>query len=250
MDLQNLGLRIRLQREKRGLKQQDIAHALQVSPQAVSKWERGENAPDVGLLLPLARLLGVSIDWLMGGYEDDPDVLEATVLASGMQIARHKSEELKPRAFADWINAHCFQATGAVLRFDGIPVKYIGPGILCFFSGTGHAERAIRAGEHLCEISSDDLKIGIATGPVYFGAIGHPEYAHPDVIGEPVSIALLAMDWIADQPEGAIAATAATMQQTEPEFRSDLPHTPEISAQLPGIAHEVVLVPIVDPPMS
>ena len=63
--IDGLGDRIRRQREKRGIKQQDIAHALQVSPQAVSKWERGENAPDISLLGPLARLLGVSTDWLL-----------------------------------------------------------------------------------------------------------------------------------------------------------------------------------------
>ncbi|MFC1735863.1 helix-turn-helix domain-containing protein, partial [Candidatus Hydrogenedentota bacterium] len=57
MLLEELGNRIRSQRKKRGLKQRDVANALQISPQAVSKWERGENAPDVGMLSSLARLL-------------------------------------------------------------------------------------------------------------------------------------------------------------------------------------------------
>lgn len=244
MNLHDLSVRIRSQREKRGLKQHDIAHALQISPQAVSKWERGENAPDIGLLLPLARLLGVSTDWLMGGYADDPDVVEASVFASGVQVARHKSEELQPKAFADWVNGYCFQATEAVLRYDGIPIKNIGPGILCFFSSTGHAERAIRAARHLCAIVADQLKIGISTGPVYFGSIGHPEYAHPDVIGEPVSIALLAMDWIATRSRSAIAVTASTLHETTPEFRGTIPIGPEIHAHLPGIANAVHLTQI------
>ena len=42
MLLSELGNRIRSQRERLGLKQQDIANALQISPQAVSKWERGK----------------------------------------------------------------------------------------------------------------------------------------------------------------------------------------------------------------
>ena len=69
----------RQQREKLGLKQHDLAHALQVSPQAVSKWERGENAPDIALLIPLAKLLGISTDSLLGYNEGEADVFEATV---------------------------------------------------------------------------------------------------------------------------------------------------------------------------
>ncbi|NCQ28719.1 MAG: helix-turn-helix transcriptional regulator, partial [Armatimonadetes bacterium] len=42
MILNELAGRLRQQREKLGLKQLDVANALQVSPQAVSKWERGE----------------------------------------------------------------------------------------------------------------------------------------------------------------------------------------------------------------
>ena len=40
-----VGHRIKEQRKKLGLKQHDIANALQISPQAVSKWERGEKTP-------------------------------------------------------------------------------------------------------------------------------------------------------------------------------------------------------------
>ena len=50
MLLSELGQRIRDRRERLGLKQHDVAHALQVSPQAVSKWERGENGPDLAIL--------------------------------------------------------------------------------------------------------------------------------------------------------------------------------------------------------
>ena len=44
MNLDELGNRIREQRIKQRLKQQDIANALMLSAQAVSKWERGENS--------------------------------------------------------------------------------------------------------------------------------------------------------------------------------------------------------------
>ncbi|HEU5317283.1 MAG TPA: adenylate/guanylate cyclase domain-containing protein [Chloroflexota bacterium] len=77
MNVAEVGERIRQRREQVGLRQRDIADALQLSAQAVSKWERGENAPDIGLLPDLARLLGISTDWLLAGFDDSPDLLKA-----------------------------------------------------------------------------------------------------------------------------------------------------------------------------
>ena len=77
MNVAEVGERIRQRREQVGLRQRDIADALQLSAQAVSKWERGENAPDIGLLPELARLLGISTDWLLAGFDDSPDLLKA-----------------------------------------------------------------------------------------------------------------------------------------------------------------------------
>ena len=53
-------------RKEKGLTQSDIAEKLHVSPQAVSKWENGDSMPDIDLLLPLAELLDVSVDELLG----------------------------------------------------------------------------------------------------------------------------------------------------------------------------------------
>ncbi len=55
----------RLRREK-NMTQDDIADALQVSGQAVSRWENGLSYPDISLLPDLAMLLGVSMDTLFG----------------------------------------------------------------------------------------------------------------------------------------------------------------------------------------
>ena len=61
---EGLGAKVRLQHERLGLKQIGLANALQVSLQAVSKWERRKNAPDVSILVPLSKLLGISTDKL------------------------------------------------------------------------------------------------------------------------------------------------------------------------------------------
>lgn len=237
MNLGDLGQRIRSRREKCGLRQNDLAGALQVSPQAVSKWERGENAPDIALLAPLARLLGVSVDWLLGSFAQERDVFEATVLASGVRGAREKSEAMTPRDFAAWTSAVCFQVTEAALRHDGVPIKTLGPGILAFFAGADHRKRAAQAALSARVQADVPLKIGLASGEIYFGAVGHPDYSHPDIMGEATSIALLAMDWAAEHTPGGIVACAAAVAGLAGELALGKVRR----VRFPGISHEVAL---------
>lgn len=60
------GERIFELRRKKGLTQDALAEALNVTAQAVSKWERGESMPDVALLPKLAELFDTTIDSLFG----------------------------------------------------------------------------------------------------------------------------------------------------------------------------------------
>ena len=62
-----LGKRIAALRKQKELKQDDIAQLLDVSPQAVSKWENDQTCPDIGLLPKLAQILGVTTDELLSG---------------------------------------------------------------------------------------------------------------------------------------------------------------------------------------
>lgn len=62
-----LGKRIALLRRQKGLKQDDLAQMLDVSPQAVSKWENDQTCPDISLLPQLAQILDVSVDELLSG---------------------------------------------------------------------------------------------------------------------------------------------------------------------------------------
>ena len=54
-------------RRQSGLSQQEVAEALDVSRQAVSRWETGVAAPSTENLVELARLYGVSLDELVNG---------------------------------------------------------------------------------------------------------------------------------------------------------------------------------------
>ena len=212
MLLEELGNRIRSQREKRGLKQQDIANALNISPQAVSKWERGENAPDIGMLPSLARLLGVSTDWLLSVNEEGRDVFEATVLATSVYGAYKKSVGMEPRDFANWANGIFLVVTEISLHYNGVPVKYMGDGYLCFFSGVHHRERAIDAAVRIRRAVSEDIKIGLATGEIYLGSVGHHDYARADIMGEVVNIAFLTMEWAECNAESGIAAAETVLE--------------------------------------
>jgi class 3 adenylate cyclase len=209
-----LGSRIRARREKQGLKQQDVANALGVSPQAVSKWERGENAPDIASVTPLARLLGVTVEWILEGGAGARDVFEATVLVSGVNGAYRKSLDMEPRDFAAWANGMFHTLTETTLRYGGVPVKYMGDGYLAFFSGAAHREQALNTALRSRKILSEDVRIGLHAGDIYLGAVGHPDYARPDIMGEVVNIAFLVLEWAQDREHAGVAATGAALEGT------------------------------------
>ena len=64
-----IGNRIREERDKHGMSQEDLANAIFVSRQTVSNWETGKTYPDVQSLLLLSNLFGVTIDSLVKGDE-------------------------------------------------------------------------------------------------------------------------------------------------------------------------------------
>ena len=64
-----LARQLKALRRECGYTQEEIAEAAHVSPQSVSKWERGESNPDIELLPVLAYILGTSVDALLGVEE-------------------------------------------------------------------------------------------------------------------------------------------------------------------------------------
>ena len=67
---QTLGKRIGALRREKGLKQDELAEKLGISPQAVSKWETDQTCPDISLLPQLAKLLDISVDELLSGKQE------------------------------------------------------------------------------------------------------------------------------------------------------------------------------------
>lgn len=61
----SFGSTIKNLRTKRGLTQDQLANLLNVTPQAISRWENNAAMPDISLLVPLANIFHVSTDTLL-----------------------------------------------------------------------------------------------------------------------------------------------------------------------------------------
>ncbi|MDD4774213.1 MAG: helix-turn-helix transcriptional regulator [Eubacteriales bacterium] len=63
---QSIGKTIKKLRKERNFTQEELAEQLNVTPQAVSKWENEAGMPDISQIIPLASVFGVSTDVLLG----------------------------------------------------------------------------------------------------------------------------------------------------------------------------------------
>lgn len=68
-DTRKIGARIAELRKAKDMTQMELADLMLVSFQAVSNWERGNTMPDIAKLGDLARILGISIEELLGSEE-------------------------------------------------------------------------------------------------------------------------------------------------------------------------------------
>lgn len=67
-------------RKQKGWSQEELANRLQVSRQAVSKWEGGASIPDLDKVLKLSALFQVSTDYLLKDSIESPDAASSMVL--------------------------------------------------------------------------------------------------------------------------------------------------------------------------
>lgn len=66
MESKDFGSRLSTVRKEMGITQEQLSIRLGVTPQAVSKWERGGGYPDIELLYYLCEILGCSSDYIIG----------------------------------------------------------------------------------------------------------------------------------------------------------------------------------------
>jgi len=80
-------------RKQHGLSQDELAEKLNVSRQAVSKWERSESSPDTDNLIALAKLYGISLDDLLNYTPQKATDDEQDAQSSDAQENEDKSQE-------------------------------------------------------------------------------------------------------------------------------------------------------------
>lgn len=92
-----LGEQLRELRRRDGRTQDDLAQALDVTPQAVSRWENDICYPDVALLPSIANYFGVAIDELFGYKSDRDRKIDAI-------IQKVDAFQIKSRGDDDWVD--------------------------------------------------------------------------------------------------------------------------------------------------
>ena len=127
IDNQKFGTFLTALRKEKGITQKELAEKLFVSDKAVSKWERGASTPNIGLLLPLAELFGVTVPELLRGERETaapaPDAGSPSVLTVLRQRRRGGTA-------AGWL---CLAAAAAelfLLRRLGISWGALGKAVL------------------------------------------------------------------------------------------------------------------------
>ena len=162
-------------RSKKNITQEQLARHLQISPQAVSKWERNEGYPDIMLLPRIALYFDVTIDDLLGiekerikeqikAWEDE----SYAHLTKGDVMANHALWEA---AYAEYPNEeqvidHYCHALWDVFMLDTNKNRAYG-------------ERMVMLGEELLEITTDqDTRTGLIQILVYaYDELGDKEKA-------------------------------------------------------------------------
>lgn len=121
MDNLQFGAFVARLRKERNMTQKDLADALHITDKAVSKWETGKGFPDVKLLEPLARALGVSLVELMRGERLETEVLPISEAEQVVSQAMNRSQQTTARRYLKLLSALLI-GIGALCLLRLIPV--------------------------------------------------------------------------------------------------------------------------------
>lgn len=92
---QDLGKRIRKLREDAHMSQAELARELQVSRQAVSRWESGSSVPDASIVSDLCRALGVKYESVFGAFKSGEAAASAdeSIQTAGEEALKEQNSE-------------------------------------------------------------------------------------------------------------------------------------------------------------
>lgn len=103
MDNTKTGQFIKNLRTEKGLTQKELAEKLNCTNKAISRWETGSGSPDIDFLVPLAEMLGVTVNELLAGERISEDnILQKSdeVIIDTMKKSKKQKDKLQWIVFA------------------------------------------------------------------------------------------------------------------------------------------------------
>ena len=100
MDQMRIGKFIAESRKALGLTQRQLADTLDISDKTVSKWECGKGLPEVSLMLPLCRTLGISVNEMLSGERLDEGNYKERAEENMMDLIKENAENKKRMALS------------------------------------------------------------------------------------------------------------------------------------------------------
>lgn len=97
--------RMKEAREKRGLKQKELAEEIGVTPQTVSAYEKTGKAPTMDNAVSIAKVLGVSLDWLCGIDRDMKNQNDITTLGDAARFLHQISSWITVSVYDDCLSS-------------------------------------------------------------------------------------------------------------------------------------------------
>ena len=91
----NIGERITALRKEKDISQTELAKRLNVSRQAVSKWEQGVSSPDTTKLIQLAEILGTEVEYLATGTHPEPGSVVLNVVETVERVEERVVEVIR-----------------------------------------------------------------------------------------------------------------------------------------------------------
>ncbi len=167
-----------------------LGHRLQLL-RAIAELPRGEKD------IPKAAVATAP----MAAPQDTAERRQVTVMFSDLVGSTALSARMDPEDLREVISSYQKCVAQVVQRFDGFVAKYLGDGVLAYFSWPkaheDDAERAVRAGLELIQAVSGlkssaplQTRVGIATGLVIVGdLIGSGEAQERGIVGETPNLA-------------------------------------------------------------
>ncbi len=114
-------------RKQAGWSQEELAQQLNVSRQSISKWERAEAIPDLEKILDLARIFGVTTDYLIKDEIDQVDYSEGDDSpVDAVTLPKLSIEEANAFISARYRGAHRLALGVFLCILAGIPVTVMG----------------------------------------------------------------------------------------------------------------------------